>query len=209
MQAERTPYWVAGWGEGELWTGAGLVLAHDFHFSAEAYARSALDYVPPAPDYVRPAPHEGGGSPPSGTVAGGGARVGDGSVTTLRRPSRHDLDPDPFVEDLVARLSAFLAGEAVALEDVPLELGSSSPFQRAVADALRAIPRGEVVTYGELAALAGHPGAQRAVGTVCARNRFMFLLPCHRVVAADGIGGYGSAGVAVKRRLLALEGVEL
>ncbi|MBA2642236.1 MAG: MGMT family protein, partial [Actinobacteria bacterium] len=52
-------------------------------------------------------------------------------------------------------------------------------------------------------------GAQRAVGTFCARNRFMFLLPCHRVVGSAGIGGYGSAGVGVKRRLLALEGVSL
>jgi len=59
----------------------------------------------------------------------------------------------------------------------------------------------------ELAALAGHPGAQRAVGTFCAHNPFAFLLPCHRVVGSNGIGGYGSAGIAVKRRLLALEGV--
>ena len=63
-----------------------------------------------------------------------------------------------------------------------------------------------MVGYAELAALAGYPGAQRAVGTFCARNRFAFRR-CHRVVGADGIGGYGSAGVAVKRRLLALEGV--
>ena len=63
------------------------------------------------------------------------------------------------------------------------------------------------LAIGELAALAGYPGAARAVGTFCARNAFAFFLPCHRVVASDGIGGYGSAGIAVKRRLLALEGV--
>jgi methylated-DNA-[protein]-cysteine S-methyltransferase len=90
---------------------------------------------------------------------------------------------------------------------VPLDLSWCSPFERAVADALRRVPRGDVVTYGELAALAGHPGAQRAVGSFCARNRFAFFLPCHRVVAADGIGSYGSAGIVVKGRLLALEGV--
>jgi methylated-DNA-[protein]-cysteine S-methyltransferase len=80
-------------------------------------------------------------------------------------------------------------------------------FQRAVTDALRAVPRGEVVTYGELAALAGRPNAQRAVGTYCAHNRFGLVVPCHRVVAAAGIGSYGETGVAYKRRLLELEGV--
>ena len=71
--------------------------------------------------------------------------------------------------------------------------------------ALRELPYGETVTYGELAALAGHPNAQRAVGTFCAENRFAIVVPCHRVVAAGGIGSYGSLGVAYKQRLLELE----
>jgi len=75
--------------------------------------------------------------------------------------------------------------------------------------AARAVPWGEVVSYGELAALAGRPGAARAAGSFCADNRYSLIIPCHRVVAANGIGGYGSAGPALKRRLLALEGVEL
>ena len=107
------------------------------------------------------------------------------------------------------RLRSFLAGDDVSLADVPLDLGWTTPFQRAVADSLREVRRGEVVSYGELAALAGYPGAARAVGTFCAENRFMFFVPCHRVVGAGGIGGYGSAGVGVKRRLLGLEGVRL
>ena len=111
--------------------------------------------------------------------------------------------------ELVERLTAFLAGDDVSLADVPLDLDRTTPFQRAIADALRLVPRGEVASYGELAAVAGYPGAARAVGSFCATNRFMFLIPCHRVVGASGIGGYGSAGVAVKRRLLALEGVRL
>ena len=65
------------------------------------------------------------------------------------------------------------------------------------------------MSYGELAALAGYPGAARAVGTFCAGNRLMFFIPCYRVVGATGIGGYGSAGVDVKRRLLRIEGVRL
>jgi methylated-DNA-[protein]-cysteine S-methyltransferase len=104
-------------------------------------------------------------------------------------------------------MAAYLAGAAVPLDDVELDLSWATPFQRAVADALRDVPRGEVVTYGELAALAGYPGAARAAGSFCAANRFALLVPCHRVVGAGGIGGYGATGIGVKRRLLSLEGV--
>ena len=120
--------------------------------------------------------------------------------------------PDPpssVAEDVVVRVRGFLDGEEVAFSDVELDLEWCTPFQRAVAETLRAVSRGEVVSYGELAALAGYPGAARAVGTFCAENRHAFVVPCHRVVSAHGIGGYGSAGVEVKRRLLALEGVTL
>ena len=107
------------------------------------------------------------------------------------------------------RLRAFFAGEPVSFEDVELDLEWCTSFQLAVAETLRRVPRGEVVTYGELAALAGYPGAQRAAGTFCAHNRFPIVVPCHRVVGAAGIGSYGSQGVEVKRRLLALEDVAL
>ena len=100
-------------------------------------------------------------------------------------------------------------GSAAEFEDVVLDLDWATPFQRALADTLRGLPRGEVVSYGELAALAGRPGAARAAGAFCAANRFAFVIPCHRVVAAHGIGGYGAAGPDLKRRLLALEGVAL
>lgn len=113
---------------------------------------------------------------------------------------------DAVVADLVERVRAFLAGEPVSFDDVELDLDGCTPFERSVTEALRAVPRGSVVTYGELAALAGHPGAARAAGTVCAQNRYAFVVPCHRVVAADGIGGYGTTGIGVKRRLLELEG---
>jgi methylated-DNA-[protein]-cysteine S-methyltransferase len=130
----------------------------------------------------------------------------------LPRPAR-GLDETPAVSDeareLVDRLRSFLAGEPIAFADVVLDLDGATPFQRAAVEVLRAVPRGEVVTYGELAALAGRPGAARAAGTVCARNRFALVVPCHRVVGAAGIGGYGSLGVEVKRRLLALEGVRV
>jgi methylated-DNA-[protein]-cysteine S-methyltransferase len=159
VQAEHTRYVVPEWGEGELWTSGGVVLASEFDYGR---------------DGARPARSE------SAAAAG-----------------------------LVERIRSFLAGEHVTLADVELDLSALTPFEQAVVQTLRAIPRGEVVTYGELAALAGYPGAHRAAGSVCARNQFAFFVPCHRVVAAGGIGSYGSVGVAVKRRLLALEGVTI
>ncbi|HEU5207277.1 MAG TPA: methylated-DNA--[protein]-cysteine S-methyltransferase [Gaiellaceae bacterium] len=112
---------------------------------------------------------------------------------------------DPLVE----RFRAYLAGASDDFRDVAIDLDWATPLQRAIVDALRAVPRGEVVSYGELAALAGRPRAPRAAGAVCSANRFSFIVPCHRVIGANGIGSYGSAGIAVKRRLLALEGVVL
>jgi methylated-DNA-[protein]-cysteine S-methyltransferase len=108
---------------------------------------------------------------------------------------------------LAGRLTAFFAGEVDDFADVELDLDDG--FYGDCARVLRTLPRGEVVTYGELAALAGRPGAARAAGTFCARNRFGPFVPCHRVVAACGIGSYGSLGIDYKRRLLALEGVTL
>jgi len=122
----------------------------------------------------------------------------------------HDL-PRPGMEPrghhpLATRLAAYFAGAWDDFADVTLDLSWCTPFQHAVVAALRTVGRGETVTYGELAALAGHPGASRAAGSFCAGNRFGIVVPCHRVVAADGLGGYGSLGADYKRRLLTLEG---
>jgi methylated-DNA-[protein]-cysteine S-methyltransferase len=103
-------------------------------------------------------------------------------------------------------LQAYFAGEPVSFDDVPVDLEYETPFLEACAHALRSVPRGETVTYGELAALAGAPGAARAAGSFCARNRLGLFVPCHRVVSAGGLGSYGSHGVAYKKRLLELEG---
>ena len=109
---------------------------------------------------------------------------------------------------LAERFRRYFAGEPDDFADVEIDLAGATSFQQAVAAALRAVPYGETVTYGELAALAGHPNAQRATGTFCAANRFPIVVPCHRVVAAGGLGSYGSLGLEYKRRLLALEGHE-
>ena len=106
---------------------------------------------------------------------------------------------------LAQRLRRYFSGEREDFADVELDLDAATDFQRALTEALRAVPYGETVTYGELAALAGRPGAQRAAGTFCANNRFGVVVPCHRVVASDGIGSYGSLGTDYKRRLLELE----
>jgi len=110
---------------------------------------------------------------------------------------------------LARRLAAWFAGACDALDDVPVALPEGTPFQDALTRALRAVPRGEVVTYGELAALAGRPGAARAAGTFCARCDLCPFVPVHRVVGATGLGGFGSLGPQNKRRLLALEDVVL
>jgi len=87
----------------------------------------------------------------------------------------------------------------IALEDV-----EATDFQREVWAALSAIPYGEVRTYGEVARSIGRPRASRAVGQANHVNPWPVIVPCHRVVAADGLGGYGG-GAAVKEYLLALE----
>jgi methylated-DNA-[protein]-cysteine S-methyltransferase len=105
-------------------------------------------------------------------------------------------------------LTAFFAGEADEFRDVRLRLPDGG-FDGACARALRQVGWGDVVSYGELALLAGYPGAARAAGTFCGRCSLSPFIPTHRVVAASGIGSYGDLGVDYKRRLLALEGVTL
>ena len=107
---------------------------------------------------------------------------------------------------LAVRFARYFASGRGNFADVELDLDGASGFERDVTEALRRVPAGETVTYGELAALAGRPNAHRAAGTFCARNRFGLVVPCHRVVAASGLGSYGSLGVGYKRRLLELEG---
>ena len=116
---------------------------------------------------------------------------------------------DGFVPELLQGLHRYFAGEPVSFADVPLDEDWATPFQAALAGALRSVPWGQVVSYGELSALAGRARAARAAGTFCAENRFSLFVPCHRVVSVDGIGGYGDLGVEYKRRLLALEGTTL
>jgi methylated-DNA-[protein]-cysteine S-methyltransferase len=107
--------------------------------------------------------------------------------------------------------------EAIArLTMLPIDVGDRAAFDREVFDAVRAVAPGTVTSYGRLAQRVGRPGAARAVGGAVGRCPIGMLIPCHRVIAADGtLGGYGTgwggrdAHLDVKRRLLELEGVQL
>jgi methylated-DNA-[protein]-cysteine S-methyltransferase len=113
----------------------------------------------------------------------------------------------PRAMRVVRRVQAFAAGKPDALNDLAVDPGPLTDFQRRVLKHCRQISYGHTLSYAELAARAGCPRAARAVGNCMAGNRIPLLIPCHRVVCADGrIGSYSAAGgTAMKRRLLAME----
>ena len=113
----------------------------------------------------------------------------------------------PLLWEARRQLEAYFAGKLREF-DLPLR-PEGTPFRRQVWDELRKIPYGQVISYGELARRVGRPGAARAVGGANHHNPISILIPCHRVIAADGsLCGYGG-GLELKRALLELEGVTL
>jgi len=114
--------------------------------------------------------------------------------------------PNAIAEQCARELAEYFAGERTIFE-VPLDIHATD-FRRRVYRELRAIPFGETVTYGELAARVGNPKAARAVGSANAANPIPIIVPCHRVVAVNGLGGY-AGGLDTKRKLLELEGVRV
>jgi methylated-DNA-[protein]-cysteine S-methyltransferase len=125
---------------------------------------------------------------PSGTKFAGGA--GD--------------DAPPVLKDTATQLEEYFASERTEF-DVPMELDGTA-FQKEVWAELSRIPYGETISYGELARRVGRPKGPRAVGQANGRNPIPIIVPCHRVLASNGIGGYGG-GLPMKRSLLAVEGV--
>ncbi|MCG8349933.1 MAG: methylated-DNA--[protein]-cysteine S-methyltransferase [Chloroflexales bacterium] len=106
------------------------------------------------------------------------------------------------------RVGAYLTGDFTSLDAIPVKTGGT-PFQQHVWQALRTIPPGAVCTYGQLAAQLGRPSAARAVGLANSLNPVAIVLPCHRVVGANGsLTGY-AGGLARKHWLLAHEGIDL
>jgi methylated-DNA-[protein]-cysteine S-methyltransferase len=110
----------------------------------------------------------------------------------------------PLLQELRNQLGEYFAGKRRRF-DVPVEPDPpGTDFQRSIWAALLEVPYGEVVSCGDLAAWAGRAKAGRAAGLACGANRVPILIPCHRVVAKNGLGGFGG-GLAVKKALLKLE----
>ncbi len=117
------------------------------------------------------------------------------------------------LEEVIRQFSQYFAGQR-AVFDLPVDLSDVTPFRRAVLETVAAIPWGEVRGYGEIAREVGKPGAARAVGSTMATNPVAIVVPCHRVIRGDGTPGeygyrsLGSCGTAMKRAMLAAEGIE-
>lgn len=140
---------------------------------------------------------------------GAGPRAARGGGVAAPVPARSMPAPVAALADALPR---FLDGEPVELADSAdvarwLDAAGVTGFRLRALLALRDVPRGVTISYGELADLAGSPGAARAAGTACRTNPLLLVVPCHRVLPASGaLGRYGSLGPAYKRRLLELEG---
>jgi methylated-DNA-[protein]-cysteine S-methyltransferase len=138
--------------------------------------------------------------------------VGDAGVRDISLPGDDQPDVELTKPDRVVakQLDDWFAGKRHAF-DITIDLGEINGFRRVVLETLaREVPWGEVVSYGELAGIAGRPRAARAVGSAMRNNPLPFVVPCHRVVAAGHkIGGYGGGrnAISLKRELLAREGV--
>ncbi len=134
-------------------------------------------------------------------------------IETRRRmlrqyPDARELPPPLIAEIAIDGIAALLRAQPCDFSDVTLDMHGMPPFNRRVYEFARTIPRGETLTYAELAKRLGASGAAHAVGQAIGRNPFTILVPCHRVVAAEGEtdGFCMNGGVVSKRRLLSLEG---
>ena len=109
--------------------------------------------------------------------------------------------------DLPDRLIKYFAGDHVGFSDVDIDVSAQGPFHATVQRAAQRIPYGHLVTYRDLARMAGNERAARAAGTAMAKNDVPIIVPCHRVVASGSLGGF-ALGLEWKRTLLQLEGVD-
>ncbi|GAB3470517.1 methylated-DNA--[protein]-cysteine S-methyltransferase [Polaromonas eurypsychrophila] len=125
-----------------------------------------------------------------------------------RFPAAAEAAPGEAVQVAIGGIRAMLRGEAHALDAIVFDMRGVPAFYQRVYAVARAIPPGQTLTYGEVAARLGEPGAARAVGQALGRNPFAPVVPCHRVLAAgDKPGGFSaSGGIRTKLRLLIIEG---
>ncbi|SDD71254.1 methylated-DNA--[protein]-cysteine S-methyltransferase [Actinokineospora iranica] len=150
-----------------------------------------------------------------------GIAWGEHGITAVQLPERDDAataarlrayaneaDPPVAVRSAIDRITALLRGEADDLADIALDPAGVPEFHRRVYGVARAIPVGQTLTYGEVAARLGAPGSAQAVGQALGRNPYPIVVPCHRVLAAGGkVGGFSAGnGATTKLRILAIEG---
>jgi methylated-DNA-[protein]-cysteine S-methyltransferase len=133
-----------------------------------------------------------------------------GQAVPAIRGAHADTERDPLLAEALAQLGSYFAGESTAF-DLPFDLGPQSEVTRAVLGALYdTVGHGETVTYGELAERSGTAVPARAIGSIMGANPIPIIVPCHRVVASDGLGGYSGGapgeGLITKRWLLEHEG---
>jgi len=134
-------------------------------------------------------------------------------IETRRRmyqifPDTRELRPPPEIQGAIDGIAALLRGRAADFSEVRLDMSGVRPFDGRVYDFTRTIPRGETLTYGEVAAKLKASGAAHSVAQALSRNPFMLIVPCHRVLET---GGYAdrispNGGSISKRRLLSIEG---
>ena len=127
-----------------------------------------------------------------------------------RFPAAAPAPPTPEVQCAIDAIAALLRGEKRDLRELALDMEGLPAFNRRVYELARTIPPGSTMTYGEVARRLGSPGMARAVGQALGRNPYPIVVPCHRVLAADGrMGGFSApGGVATKRKMLEIEGVD-
>lgn len=126
----------------------------------------------------------------------------DGCMTELRFHKEKSIAPTPLLQKCACEIVEYLEGKRETFS-VPLTVNGTA-FDKKVLKAMKSIPFGKTATYGEIAKRIGSPKAYRAVANACGRNRLPILIPCHRVVGSNGLGGY-NGGVRRKKTLLALE----
>jgi methylated-DNA-[protein]-cysteine S-methyltransferase len=126
-----------------------------------------------------------------------------------RFPQAQEKPAAARVKAAINKITQLLQGKAVDLSKVSLDMSGVPAFHQQVYTVVRALPVGSTLSYGEVAARLGKPGASRAVGQAMGRNPFPIIVPCHRVLAANGkLGGFSAnGGVDTKQRMLQIEGV--
>jgi methylated-DNA-[protein]-cysteine S-methyltransferase len=124
-----------------------------------------------------------------------------------KNPGARDLQPPPEVHRACDAMSALLDGKSDDLTDIDLDMSGVPDFNRQVYEIARTIPPGETMTYGEIAQRLGDKTLSRAVGQALGQNPFTIVVPCHRVLAANGkTGGFSAnGGVTTKFRMLTIE----